>query len=107
MNQTVWMRPRDHSLSFSGGEVEENLVFGVTPVAGEMFLMTKRMLVLKREILHWIQQTFHHRADLEWVVLWRVPELVGEQLNPQAGKIQTKAKIISLEELGVEIDKLT
>ena len=31
----------------------------------------------------------------------RVPELVGDQLNSQAGKIQAQAKIISLEELGI------
>ena len=56
MNQTVWMILRDRSLSFSGGEgeVEGNLVFGVTTVAGVMFLMTKRMLVLKQVILHLI-----------------------------------------------------
>ena len=54
MNQTVWMILRDHSLCFPGGEVEGNLVFGVTTVAGVMRLMTKRMFVLQPEILHWI-----------------------------------------------------
>ena len=39
--------------------------------------------------------------------MWRVPGFVGDQLNPQAGKIQTKAKIISLEEVGIVVDGLT
>ena len=41
-----------------------------------------------------------------WAVLYRVPELAENQLNLRSGKIQTKAKIIFLEGLGIVIKLL-